>query len=171
MKTNKLKILSIAVCCFVIALCSGSQGMDNLTGIEEKKGIDPTRMQVSSQNESHVLDFEAKPFHTINIQDDSPSMASYLFSQLESTSKLVNELTNLTMNHPGLAFALCFAYVAPIAAALCECYTCEQFTTDGKECTTWIARIGVTRVLSRSPAECSRYNQNSNHTLCIPYPK
>ena len=34
MKINKLKAISIAVCCFVVALCSGSQGMDR-TSLED----------------------------------------------------------------------------------------------------------------------------------------
>jgi hypothetical protein len=171
MKTNKLKSLPIAACCFVIALFSGAQGMDNPTGIEEKTCIELTRMRVTSQNEIDALDFGETSSHAINFQNYSGYFSSYLFSQLESTRQLANLFATMVINRPRLAVALGFAYLAPQVLALCECYGCYATTPDGYECTTWYAGTpGVSMLISRSPTECARAH-DSNLTLCLPYPK
>jgi hypothetical protein len=130
MKINKLKAISIAVCCLVASLWSEAQCMDNQKDILESATVNRTaNIQSSSQNEIEDLAFESTPSQLISLEDSETSWASYLISPVKTTFQMVSEFISSAHNKPQKAMfvGLLLASQITLAASeyVCTCYTSQ----------------------------------------------
>jgi ABC-type amino acid transport system permease subunit len=132
MKINKLKAVSIAICCLVVALWSEAQCMDRQTDILETATVNRTaNIQTVSQSKINDLAVESTPSQLIKLEDSQTSWASYLLSPVKATIMVANDYVNLVSNNPKLAILLGLSYAIPVAAAVnCACYG-RQIHADG----------------------------------------
>lgn len=112
---NKLKILPLAICCFVISLCSETRSMDALSDQEEKISY---KVQSCSQNEVDSL---------VVLEDSATSWASYLISPVKANIQMAYDVVHYVVQNPknGIIIALCLSsHVAAVAAQFydCRCY-------------------------------------------------
>jgi hypothetical protein len=127
MKINKLKAISITVCCLVAFLWSEAQGMDNQNDILESATVNRTfNIQSSSKNEIAASDLEGKA-----------SWASYLIFPVKAAFKTANELTTFAIHNPKLATIMVFWQVVPLASA-CTCYCWNQGRKECRDYGEWV---------------------------------
>jgi hypothetical protein len=128
-KTNKLNILLIAACCFVISLCSGSQGMDTQLLREENSTHNNIPYEQSCfQNEDNALDLGSIPSLVIKQEDPSVSWVSYLLSPAKAVIQSTYEVMNYANKYPKQAvfFGLYIACQAAMAAPIACTYIYES---------------------------------------------
>lgn len=155
MKINKFKVISIAICCFVAALWSEAQGMENRPDILESKTVKAaTSMQLSNQHEND--DFTTGPISSrvVNLEDSYTSWASYLVSPIKSVIQIANELTKLATNNPKLAVIVGMYNVLPAAEA-CACVCCSHYFA-GSCASDGYRRIGEEPSVSQCITDCSK---------------
>jgi hypothetical protein len=131
MKINKLKAISIAVCCLISSLWSEAQSMDNQPDILESSLVHRNaHMQLSSQNEMDALEFESTPPRPINVVGSQSSWASYLISPVKTTLQMANEFISFAHNNPSKAMFIGLVSAYQITAVAADC-ACAGYETDG----------------------------------------
>jgi hypothetical protein len=122
---NKLKAISVAVCCLVASLWSETQGMDNKPDILESSTINrTTNMQSSSQNEMDALDLVSTSSQLINLEDSETSWASYLTSPVKASICNAYDVLNYMVQNPqkGMIIGFIFASNIMVASAQLDCF-------------------------------------------------
>lgn len=113
---NKLKLISVATCCFVVSLWGQAQCTNQLDILESDTNYHTISMQTSLQNKMDALD--SKPLQSINLEDSQDSWSSYLISPLKSTMQMTSQFMELATNNPKLAMVVGVAYTLQLAEAL-----------------------------------------------------
>jgi len=120
MKINKLKLLSIAICCLVSALCSEAQCMDNQSDTLELSVVNrATNTKSSSQNEIATLALE-----------DKSSLFSYLLYPAKTAIHSAYEVIKYTAQNSqkSLIIGVYLACQFTAIAADCNCIIYDQLT-------------------------------------------
>ncbi|MBL0941318.1 MAG: hypothetical protein IBJ00_01105 [Alphaproteobacteria bacterium] len=129
MKINKLKTISIAICCFIIALCSEIKCTDNMSGLEEKTSykityhssenyIDSFKYEIGTNTSNMALSFKNES------EDSKTSWMSYLLYPAKNVIRNTNGIINFATQSPKKAIitGLVLAYHMAVVAAECDCW-------------------------------------------------
>lgn len=134
---NKLKLISIAICCTVIALWSETQGMEKQTYILEEPLVKAgSTIQLSAQ---HVnAEFKSDPISTslVNLEDATTSWSTCWLSPAKSAIQSAYDIMNFTTQHPqkALIVGLCLSYqFFSTAAAIANISNCHCTFENGLE--------------------------------------
>jgi len=122
MKINKFKALSVAVCCFIVALWSEAQGMDNQKDMLESSTVNRTANMLSTQDVSpHFIDFG----------DSASSWASYMTFPVKTTLHMAQTFINMAYHNRYAATLIGVALTCQITAAADYC-ACMCFSEVGQ---------------------------------------
>ena len=157
MKINKLKVISVVVCCFVASLWSEAKSMDNQPDILESATVNRTStMKLISQSEINDLTIESKPSQIINLEDSETSRASFMVSPFKTTIQMAQEFIKIVTHNTqkGMIMGLILAYqvTAATAAAIntCNCVCMQQGNPNN------IQYIGVVNGIGTCVSDCYR---------------
>lgn len=122
---NKLKVVSIAICCLVVALLSETQGMEKQTDLLESTIVkaDAT-IQLTAQLVSNDLVSDPISVSLINLESTKDSWASYWLSPAKIAIQSAYDIMNFTTQNPQKALIIgsCLTYQFTSAAATsCLC--------------------------------------------------
>lgn len=126
MKINKLRAISIVVCCLVISLWGQAQSTNQLDILELDTNYRTGSMQTSFQNEIDALDLVPTPLQSINLEDYQDAWGAYLISPFKSTITFAYEFLKLATNNPKLAAVVGMCYMLPVISAGCQCFCSEN---------------------------------------------
>ena len=155
MMINKLKAVSIAICCLIVALWSETQGMEKRTDLLEPPIVKVGRtIQLSDQHVSDELTSDPILAPLVNLEGITTSWPSYLLSPANTVIQSTREAMNYANKNPRMAgfIALyftcravaalpslaCMAYVSVEAPQLPQAYSTQMVAVTMGSCETCV---------------------------------
>jgi hypothetical protein len=137
MMINKLKVMSIAICCLIVALCSETQGMENQTDILESATVKSSAsMQLSAQNEIDDFTSESVSSQLVNLENSKVSWMSYFLSPVVRVAQKAYDIVDYTTRNPQKAAIIGVFMAAQFTAVAADCcVTKHTFDHTALSCT------------------------------------
>lgn len=169
MKINKLKTLSISVCCMVVALWSEAQCMDNQKDMLELSTVNRTANMQSIQNEIDDFTFDPVSPHFINLDDSASSWTSYMTSPVKATLHMAQKFINMAHHNHYAATLIGVVLTCQITAAAADYCACMCFSEVGQN--GWTQYTLVLPNATGCAPWCVEHFPNHHFWNCLPVNK